>query len=159
MSRRGIAVACLTAAAASAAVALGVTAPGAAGHERHVSAASAADWRWYVRAPEQIKWTKTPYGWTTTLWGDPRSGAYGSFNRFPAGQVIPKHTHSNGGHVVVVSGILYNYRSSERPRPYSAGAYLSEAPNIAHTTRCGTSGECIVYVHQDAPLDFKPVKP
>lgn len=156
MNRR-VLLAVFTAAVASGCLALAVLTAGAQDRPTDTTARAAETDRWFARAPEQLRWQRTDYGFMSVVYGDPRRGPYGAFNRFPAGTVIPRHTHSNAADVVVVSGVLYNYRPGDRRREYGPGSYLSEPPNIQHTTRCGTGAECLVYLTHREALDFKLV--
>lgn len=117
---------------------------------------------WLCTAPADLEWTDTPYGQTALAWGDPETGPYGSFNRFPAGTVIPPHTHTDDNQLVVVEGILHNYRLTDdgptRARSYPAGTFLYEVGGVPHVTAVDPAGPCTVYVTQTGPLDFTMVE-
>jgi len=111
--------------------------------------------------PADLTWADTPYGQTAVAFGDPEIGPYGSFNRFPAGTVIPPHTHSNDNQLIVVEGILHNYQLTDdgqtRARSYPAGTFLYEVGGVPHVTAVDPAGPCTVYVTQNGPLDFTMV--
>jgi len=114
---------------------------------------------WFALDFEDVEFTPTPFGETATLVGDPMTGAYSGLNRFPVGQVIPTHTHSNAGQVVVIRGVLFNYRPGEPKLPYGPGSFLSEPSGVVHTTECSPESPepCLVFVTQDDFLDFNVV--
>ena len=113
---------------------------------------------WLCVPPADLQWTATPFGETAVVWGDPEAGPYGSFNRFPADTVIPPHTHTHDNQLVVVSGILHNYALTDdaevRARSYPPGSFLYETGGTEHVTAVDPSGPCVVFVTQNAPLDF-----
>jgi hypothetical protein len=106
--------------------------------------------------------TKTDFGHTALAWGDPETGPHGSFNRFPAGSVIPPHTHSHDNQLIVVEGLLHNYRLSDEPdvraRAYPTGSFLYEIGNTPLVIAVDPSAPCTVYVTQNGPLDFTMVQ-
>jgi hypothetical protein len=117
---------------------------------------------WVAISPDSLTWVEGPYGETAIVWGDPQSGPYAAFNRFPAGTVIPPHTHSADNQLVVVDGTLHNYRLDDdadvRAASYPAGSFIHETADVAHVLAVDPSGPATVYITQDAPLDLNLVE-
>src|SRR5215831_11263562 len=56
---------------------------------------------------DAVKWVSARPGQdVSVLWGDPRTGAYGRFNRFAAGFEDRPHYHTRDLRVVIVSGTM-----------------------------------------------------
>jgi hypothetical protein len=65
---------------------------------------------------ESVKWVPARPGQdVSVLWGDPRTGAYGRFNRFAAGFEDRPHYHTRDLRVVIVSGTMI-VNGSGRPQ-------------------------------------------
>lgn len=117
---------------------------------------------WVAVTADSLTWVEGPYGETATVWGDPATGPYGSFNRLPAGTVIPPHTHSRDNQLVVIDGTVHNYRLDDdddaRATAYSAGSFIYEAADAPHVLAVDESGPATVYTTQAAALDLTLVE-
>jgi hypothetical protein len=71
------------------------------------TATNSADSTATVIPASDIKWVPVRPGQDTSiLWGDPRNGPYGRFNRFAAGFDDRAHFHTRDLRSVIISGIL-----------------------------------------------------
>lgn len=117
---------------------------------------------WVSVSADSLTWVEGPYGQTATVWGDPASGAYGSFNKLPAGTVIPPHTHSHDAQLVVIEGTLRSYLldddSDTRAKAYPAGSFVYEPADAPHVLAVDPGGPATVYTTQGAALDLTLVE-
>ena len=107
---------------------------------------------------DAVKWTSARPGQdVSVLWGDPRNGAYGRFNRFVAGFEDRPHYHTRDLRVVIVSGTMI-VRVGEAPsQEVGPGSYQFIPGGTAHTHSCKAGSACVVFVQQDGPNDTVPV--
>ena len=94
----------------------------------------------------------------SVLWGDPRTGAFGRFNRFADGFVDRPHVHSRDLRVVVVSGVMVVQVRDEPPQELGPGSFALIAGGDPHTHSCKAGSTCVVFVEQDGPNDTSPVQ-
>jgi hypothetical protein len=107
-----------------------------------------------------LKWTPNPQFpevSTAVAWGDPATGAHGSFHRFKAGFAAPLHTHTAAVRVVVTKGTLAITSEDGKETKLPAGSFFSHSPAYKHSTKCQAGADCEIYVDADAKWDVKPV--
>ena len=111
-----------------------------------------------VTPAKEIKWVQVRPGQeTSVLWGDPRNGAYGRFNRFADGFDDRPHYHTRDLRAVIISGTLVvQLRGAER-RELDPGSYVLLPGRTPHTHSCKAGGACVLFVEQDGPNDTIPV--
>lgn len=118
--------------------------------------------QWVSVTADSLTWIEGPYGKTATVWGDPATGPYGSFNRLEAGMVIPPHTHSHDNQLVVIEGTLRSYRLDDdaetRATAYPAGSFVYEPADAPHVLAVDPGGPATVYTTQASPLDLTLVE-
>ena len=113
---------------------------------------------WATKPSTNYVWVHNGESQTVVLWGDPKTGAYGSINKFPAGTTIPAHTHTTDGHCIVLTGTMYNARVGEAEVACPPNSFFVEPGGIPHVTRCGKdSGDCSTYCEQEGFFDYNPV--
>jgi mannose-6-phosphate isomerase-like protein (cupin superfamily) len=103
---------------------------------------------------DSVKWTAARAGQdVSVLWGDPRTGAYGRFNRFAAGFEDRPHYHTRDLRVVVVSGTMIVRVGEGASQEVGAGSFILMPGGTAHTHSCKSGVPCVVFVQQDGPND------
>lgn len=98
------------------------------------------------------------------LWGDPFSGGpYGALLRFPPGFFSPWHVHSRNEKVVALQGTPIHWaegQTREDAKRMGLGGYMMMPAGVVHISGCAPDGpECIEFITQDGPFDFKHVEP
>ena len=107
---------------------------------------------------ESVKWLPARPGQdVSVLWGDPRAGAYGRFNRFAAGFEDRPHYHTRDLRVVVVSGTMIVRVGEAASQEVGQGSYQFIPDGTPHTHSCKAGSACVVFVQQDGPNDTVPV--
>ena len=107
---------------------------------------------------ESVKWVPARPGQdVSVLWGDPRTGAYGRFNRFAAGFEDRPHYHTRDLRVVIVSGTMIVRVGEAASQEVGPGSYQFIPGGTAHTHSCKAGSACVVFVQQDGPNDTVPV--
>lgn len=92
------------------------------------------------------------------LWGDPSTGAYGAFQRYPAGSASPLHSFSTDQKIVMVQGTTLHWteaESFEAAKRKPLGAFMLMPAGVKHYAACAEDEDCVVFVTQDGPFDFK----
>ena len=108
----------------------------------------------------EINWTQVRPGQeTSVLWGDPRTGPYGRFNRFAAGFDDRLHYHTRDLRAVIVSGTVIVQALGNERRELGPGSYLFLPGRTPHTHSCKAGADCVLFVQQDGPNDNVPVEP
>ncbi len=112
----------------------------------------AADLKWIELDP------KAPGVMIAALWGDPTKGAFGAFNKFPAGWVAPLHTHTHDMKVVVVSGTWIHTPEGKPEVRLGPGSYMMQpGGTYRHTSACDKASECVCFIESNGAFDIKPV--
>jgi mannose-6-phosphate isomerase-like protein (cupin superfamily) len=105
-----------------------------------------------------IKWVQARPGQdSSVLWGDPRSGAFGRFNRFVSGFEDRRHYHTRDLHAVTVAGTVVVQIGGEQPVEMGPGSYQFIPGGMVHTHSCKAGAACVIFVQQDGPNDSVPV--
>jgi mannose-6-phosphate isomerase-like protein (cupin superfamily) len=101
-----------------------------------------------------IKWVQARPGQdSSVLWGDPRSGPFGRFNRFAPGFEDRPHYHTRDLHAVTVAGTVIIQVSGGQPVEMGPGSYTFIPGGTVHTHSCKTGVSCVIFVQQDGPND------
>ena len=138
----------LAAASAAAQAKAAAKSPAKAPAKREFEMVPAADLKW-VSEPE------VPAVQTAVVWGDPKKGAHGAFNKFPAGFEVPLHSHTHDAHVVVVSGTMIETPEGGAAKELGPGSYFFMPGGNRHTTACKAGSECVVYRSSAGIWDVK----
>jgi len=103
---------------------------------------------------DSVKWVPARPGQdVSVLWGDPRTGAYGRFNRFAGGFEDRPHYHTRDLRVVIVSGTMIVRVGEAESQEVGPGSYQFIPGGTAHTHSCKAGSACVVFVQQDGPND------
>ena len=107
----------------------------------------------------EIKWVQVRPGQeTSVLWGDPRTGPYGRFNKFAGGFDDRPHYHTRDLRSVVISGVLIVQVLGGERRELESASYSFLPGRTPHTHSCKTGADCVLFVQQDGPNDTVPVE-
>ena len=93
------------------------------------------------------------------LSGNPKTGAYEAFVKFPAGMDIPQHWHTFSNTAVGVAGTLVIDVEGQGVKEISAGTWGSLPGRVKHTTKCKEGADCIIYARQPGKDDIHFVNP
>ena len=109
---------------------------------------------------DSVKWlTARPGQDSSVLWGDPRSGAYGRFNRFAAGFEDRPHFHTRDLRVVIIAGTMIIKVASDPSMELGPGSYALVPGGSPHTHSCKAGAACMLFVEQDGPNDTTAIEP
>ena len=108
-----------------------------------------------------LKWEMDPESKTSiaVLSGNPKTGAYEAFIKFPAGMDIPLHWHTFTNTAVGVSGTLVVTAEGQDAKELSAGSWGTVPGRLRHTTRCKEGADCVMYARQPGRDDIHFVNP
>lgn len=95
---------------------------------------------------------------SSALWGDPRSGPFGRFNRFASGFEDRPHYHTRDLHAVTVAGTVIVQVGGGQPVEMGPGSYTFIPGGTVHTHSCKAGVACVILVEQDGPSDSVPVE-
>ena len=128
-----------------------------------VAAEGAKGGKGFVVTPaSDLKWEALagapPGPMISVLWGDPAKGAYGAFEKFPAGFTAPLHTHSADHKVVVISGTWIHGEEGKPDVRLGPGSYLFQPANQRHTTACDAASECVFFLESLGKFDITLVE-
>lgn len=108
----------------------------------------------------QMHWSDDPEirgGSVALLWGDPKTGSYGSLNQWPAGTIVPLHTHTYESRGIVLSGVLIlSIRGI--PTELGPGSYAYVPGGQEHVTACMKGVDCLFFVEQPGKADIQYIK-
>jgi quercetin dioxygenase-like cupin family protein len=91
------------------------------------------------------------------LWGDMSKGAYGALIKFPAGTLVPLHSHSSELKLVVISGTLYTGADAASAKDLGPGSYGLQPAGWKHITGCRPGADCLFFTEGSGKFDLKPV--
>lgn len=114
-----------------------------------------------VMTQSDLKWEQDPESKVSiaVLSGNPKTGAYEAFVKFPAGLEIPLHWHTFSNTGVGVSGTLVIEVEGQGPKELSAGTWGNVPGRLRHTTKCKEGADCVFYARQPGKDDIHFVKP
>ena len=112
-----------------------------------------------VTSADEIKWVPVRPGQeTSVVWGDPRTGPYGRFNRFADGFDDRLHYHTRDLRAVIISGTVVVQVIGGGRRELGPGSYVLLPGRTPHTHSCKAGAACVLFVEQDGPNDTVPVE-
>ncbi len=93
------------------------------------------------------------------VWGDHTKSGYGAFLKFPAGFLVPLHTHTNAIKIVVVSGTYTQAPEGKAEMRMGPGSYVFQpGGTYKHITGCDKASECLIFIESTGKFDLKPVE-
>jgi len=111
-----------------------------------------------IVSADSVKWVAARPGQdVSVLWGDPKTGAYGRFNRFAAGFEDRPHYHTRDLRVVIVSGTMIQRIGAGASQEVGPGSFILIPGGTTHTHSCKSGAPCVLFIQQDGPNDTVPV--
>jgi quercetin dioxygenase-like cupin family protein len=104
-----------------------------------------------------IKWSDSPAfpgARIAVLWGDPKTGAYGSLKSLPAGKILPAHSHTYEQKVVVLSGSMVLFLEGHA-KELGPGSFAFVPGDLKHTATCAAGADCVYFEEQPGRSDVK----
>ena len=111
---------------------------------------------------EELTWTNATEvqgSLKAVLWGDPLSGAYGAWNKWPAGSDGGTRTQSADSKVVVMAGTIVLSLDGGPAKELGAGSYIHVPANQVRSMKCKPGTDCIFFTEQPDKFDFIPANP
>lgn len=118
---------------------------------REVKIMPQADLKWEVDPESKVS--------IAVLSGNPKTGPYEAFVKFPAGMAIPMHWHTFSNTAVGVSGTLVIEVEGQGTKEVSAGSWGLLPGRVKHTTTCKEGADCVIYARQPGKDDIHLVNP
>ncbi len=78
--------------------------------------------------------------------GNMLTGKHGTFIKFPAGYVTPKHTHTEYYYAAVLKGTVVNTQIGKKEIPLTAGSYWFQRGEEEHVTKCVSTVDCLFFL-------------
>jgi uncharacterized protein DUF4437 len=106
---------------------------------------------------EEMNWLdlmELPGALRAVLWGDAASGAYGAWNKWPAGTDSGAFTQSADSRIVVMSGTLLYSAETGPPKDLGAGSYVFVPAGQVRSLKCAQGNDCIFFNEQPSRFDF-----
>ena len=113
---------------------------------RQVKAMAQADLKWELDPESKVS--------MAVLSGDPKTGAYEAFLKFPAGLSIPLHWHTFSNTGVGVAGTVVITGNGQSPIELGPGTWGVVPGRLKHTTACKEGADCVLYVRQPGKDDI-----
>jgi len=109
----------------------------------------------------QLEWhpkkTLPPGAMSATAVGDPTTGHYDFYGKFPANYTVPMHWHSFDCTVIIIKGSMTIKRKGLPDNIISAGGLFTLTGKMEYIAY--TPVECIFLVHGESPFDITYVNP
>jgi hypothetical protein len=86
-------------------------------------------------------------------------GSHCTFNKFPKGFVAPSHTHTNDVYSIVISGKWGSHAEGAPESLQGPGGYQFIPGGVKHETKCGDTGDCVIYDCGPKAFDLKGLPP
>jgi quercetin dioxygenase-like cupin family protein len=114
-----------------------------------------------VMAQADLKWETDPESKVSiaVLSGNPKTGPYEAFVKFPAGMDVPLHWHTFSNTAVGVSGTLVVDVEGQGTKEIAAGSWGLLPGRVKHTTKCKEGADCVIYGRQPGKDDIHLVNP
>ncbi len=123
-----------------------------------VSTSASADSHEVAMASDQLAWA--PFGegpvQIVVLWGDPASDEWAALLKLPAGFTPGPHSHTADYHGINTQGTWVHIFGDSDVRSLPQGSYVMQPGGGLHNDACAGPDDCIIFIHQHAPLDFIP---
>jgi len=103
-----------------------------------------------------LKWETDPESKVSiaVVTGNPKTGAYEAFLKFPSGMSIPLHWHSFSNTGVGVSGKLVIDAQGQGKIEMGPGDWGFIPARVKHTTACTVGADCVIYARQPGKDDI-----
>lgn len=114
-----------------------------------------------VWAAGDIKWADNPAikgAKAAVLWGDPKTGAYGSLKSLPGGASLALHTHTQDQKVIAVSGTITLAIEGMPAKDLGPGSYTLIPGGTKHKADCKAGADCVYFEEAAGAFDIQFVK-
>lgn len=91
------------------------------------------------------------------IWGDPKTGAYGSYTKFTPGFDAGMHTHTHDVWIVVIKG-AYLYRDADGDKRVGPGEFIRIPGGHPHWSGGDAKDGALFYQESDKSFDLIPEK-
>ena len=112
---------------------------------------TAADLKWVTR-PEMAG------AMMAVAYGNPETGPFGAFEKWPAGAKQPLHHHTANVRGVGLSGTLVITMEDGKVLELGPGSFASIPSKAKHTTECKPGAECSFFVEMTGKADTVPAE-
>jgi quercetin dioxygenase-like cupin family protein len=105
-----------------------------------------------------LKWSDSPAikgAKIATLWGDPKTGAYGALKTIPDGVTLALHTHTYDQRVIALTGTIVLSIDGGSSKDLTPGSYAFIPGGLKHTAACKAGAECKYFEEQPGASDIK----
>ena len=105
-----------------------------------------------------ITWMDNPAvkgGKIAVLWGDPKTGAYGSLKKLPGGTTLGLHTHTSDQKVIAIAGTIALSLEGGPSRDFAPGSYAFIPGGTKHSADCKAGADCTYFEEQPGASDLK----
>jgi quercetin dioxygenase-like cupin family protein len=107
---------------------------------------------------DQAKYNATSKGVSgAAIWGDPDTGAHGTFTKFAPGEDSGMHTHTNDVWIVVLKG-AYLYKDEAGAKRVAAGDFLRVPGGHKHWSGGDKKEGALFYEESSGKFDLIPAK-
>lgn len=93
----------------------------------------------------------------STIWGDPYSGPFAAFVKFPAGLSAPLHYHSSDAKLVVIKGAYVYTPEGGTKQRFGPGSFASYPGGDRHSTNGDENSETIFFIEQPGKFDLNVI--
>ncbi len=123
-----------------------------------VSTSASADSHEVAMASAQLAWAPLGEGpvQMAVLWGDPTGDDWAALLKLPAGFTPGPHSHTGAYHGINTQGTWVHIFGDSDVRSLPQGSYVMQPAGGLHNDACAGPDDCIIFLHQHAPMDFIP---
>lgn len=111
----------------------------------------------YASADQVTFKEKMPGAQIATVWGDPETGAHGTFTKFAPGYDAGMHTHSSDIIAVVIKG-AYLYRDEAGEKRVGPGEFIRIPAGHKHWSGGDKAEGVLMYQESPGKFDLIPAK-
>lgn len=73
--------------------------------------------------------------------------------KVPANSAIPNHNHTSAERIILLSGEMDITYEGEKTQTLKTGSYAYGPAKKPHIAKCGSAGECILFIAFEEPVD------
>lgn len=111
-----------------------------------------------VWAAADVKWSDSPAlkgAKVAVLWGDPKTGPYGTLKTLPGGASLALHTHTYDQRAIVLSGTVILTFEGGAAKDLGPGSYALIPGGAKHKADCKAGAECVYFEEATGAADIK----
>jgi quercetin dioxygenase-like cupin family protein len=92
------------------------------------------------------------------LHGDPAKENADIFFKVPPKSVLPRHWHTSGERMILVSGELHLTFDGQETAVLRPGTYAYGPAKLPHKGLCAAGDPCVLFIAFEAPVDAVPIE-